>query len=203
MLTMIIIAGNDYNKIYTYNIFKARHNTKLTTTQFTVNKDLNGAGDTRRRLLRQRKLHCVYSSGFRLGFLGFLERLFALHNGQMGALRWICWWQDRHACVHKIMWLIKFSLHYVQWNATVNTVSSVLNTVHNFPSSCRIIFHSFISMTHDLIKLISVGVISVTVLSCVWHLLSHNIYCNSWNYVRTKLIPRPGLMAGDVADSYK
>ncbi|CAH2218350.1 jg429 [Pararge aegeria aegeria] len=33
---------------------------------------------------------------FFLGFLGFRERLLALHSGQMGALRWICWWHDRH-----------------------------------------------------------------------------------------------------------
>lgn len=29
----------------------------------------------------------VYSSGFLLGFFGLRERLLALHNGQMGALR--------------------------------------------------------------------------------------------------------------------
>lgn len=39
----------------------------------------------------------IYSSGFLLGFFGLRERLLALHNGQMGALRWICWWQDRQA----------------------------------------------------------------------------------------------------------
>lgn len=33
---------------------------------------------------------------FFLGFLGFLERDLALQSGQMGALRWICWWHDRH-----------------------------------------------------------------------------------------------------------
>ena len=40
---------------------------------------------------------CTQSSNFLLGFLGFLERLLALHRGQIGALRWICWWQERHA----------------------------------------------------------------------------------------------------------
>lgn len=39
----------------------------------------------------------IYSSGFLLGFFGLRERLLALHSGQMGALRWICWWQDRQA----------------------------------------------------------------------------------------------------------
>lgn len=29
----------------------------------------------------------IYSSGFLLGFFGLRERLLALHNGQMGALR--------------------------------------------------------------------------------------------------------------------
>lgn len=38
-----------------------------------------------------------YSSGFLLGFFGLRERLLALHNGQMGAFRWICWWQDKQA----------------------------------------------------------------------------------------------------------
>lgn len=31
-----------------------------------------------------------HSSCFLLGFLGFRDRLFALHSGQMGAFRWIC-----------------------------------------------------------------------------------------------------------------
>lgn len=30
------------------------------------------------------------SSSFRFGFLGFRERLFALHSGHIGALRCIC-----------------------------------------------------------------------------------------------------------------
>lgn len=38
-----------------------------------------------------------YSSGFLLGFLGLRERLLALQRGQIGAFRWICWWQDRQA----------------------------------------------------------------------------------------------------------
>lgn len=38
-----------------------------------------------------------YSSCFLLGFLGFLDRLFALQSGHMGAFRWICWWHDKHA----------------------------------------------------------------------------------------------------------
>lgn len=33
---------------------------------------------------------------FFFGFLGLRERDFALHRGQIGALRWICWWQDMH-----------------------------------------------------------------------------------------------------------
>lgn len=41
----------------------------------------------------------AYSSGFLLGFFGLRERLLALQSGQMGALRWICWWQDKQACV--------------------------------------------------------------------------------------------------------
>ena len=35
----------------------------------------------------------IYS--FFLGFLGFLDLDLALQRGQMGALRWICWWQER------------------------------------------------------------------------------------------------------------
>jgi len=30
-----------------------------------------------------------------LGFLGLRERDLALHNGQIGAFRWICWWHDK------------------------------------------------------------------------------------------------------------
>lgn len=43
------------------------------------------------------KVERIYSSGFLLGFFGLRERLLALHNGQMGALRCICWWQDKQA----------------------------------------------------------------------------------------------------------
>lgn len=32
---------------------------------------------------------------FFLGFFGLRERDLALQSGQMGAFRWICWWQDR------------------------------------------------------------------------------------------------------------
>lgn len=39
----------------------------------------------------------IYSSGFLFGFFGLRERLLALHSGQIGALRWICWWQDKQA----------------------------------------------------------------------------------------------------------
>lgn len=48
---------------------------------------------------------CVcYSSGFLLGFLGLRERLLALHKGQIGAFRWICWWQDRQAFIGGGCW---------------------------------------------------------------------------------------------------
>ena len=30
-----------------------------------------------------------------MGFLGLRERDLALHNGQIGAFRWICWWHDK------------------------------------------------------------------------------------------------------------
>ena len=33
---------------------------------------------------------------FFFGFLGFLDRLLALHKGHIGAFRCICWWQDKH-----------------------------------------------------------------------------------------------------------
>ena len=38
-----------------------------------------------------------YSSSFLFGFFGLRDRLLALHRGQMGALRWICWWHDMQA----------------------------------------------------------------------------------------------------------
>lgn len=53
---------------------------------------------------RQKEIEfwCLYlyvkmsAQSFFLGFLGFLLRDLALQRGQIGALRWICWWHDRH-----------------------------------------------------------------------------------------------------------
>ena len=44
--------------------------------------------------------NATQSSSFRFGFFGLRERLFALHNGHIGALRCICWWQERQAYNH-------------------------------------------------------------------------------------------------------
>lgn len=38
----------------------------------------------------------VHYWSFFFGFFGFRERLLALHNGQIGAFLWICWWHDKH-----------------------------------------------------------------------------------------------------------
>lgn len=35
----------------------------------------------------------------RFGFFGFLDLDLALHSGQIGALRCICWWHERHAFI--------------------------------------------------------------------------------------------------------
>ena len=57
----------------------------------------------RRMKYRNEPCHCEGGNGvddsFLFGFLGLRLRLLALHNGQIGALRWICWWHDRHAFI--------------------------------------------------------------------------------------------------------
>ena len=45
--------------------------------------------------LKNRENFHEFFQSFFFGFLGLRERDFALHNGQIGALRWICWWHDK------------------------------------------------------------------------------------------------------------
>lgn len=64
-------------------------------------------------------LFLFYSSSFLFGFLGFLDLLLALHSGQIGALRWICWWQDRHAwngkCLGEYFIVIMYWYTFLSW----------------------------------------------------------------------------------------